>query len=242
VSTLEWSEWNAGLVVPTEVGAVIASREQRQPRPPEPFDETEHEPFGEPPTLAGYVEPDALDRRPPPRPHEDPLWLDWDPGDEPDGTDPSDKDFLFGVLVEGLGRIARREDRLHTIALTFRRALPPLAIDDIHAALNAARPHRIQYLVWRHRRDDAVLTARAYPPELERRAAELLPALPPGAGRFYRARTPAPRARLVRRALIAALLLGGAALATAAAIEAIDYSPTYAERMRQQEGNDGQEE
>jgi hypothetical protein len=127
------------------------------------------------------------------------------------------------------------------VALSLRRRLPAQVIDDIHAALNAARPHRIQYLAWRHRRDDAVLTARAYPPELERRAAELLPALPPRAGRFYRARSGPARPRL-RRALVAALLLGGAALATAAAIEAIDYSPTYAERMRQQEGHDGEEE
>ena len=32
VSTLHWSQWNAGLVMATEPGAVVATRDQRQPR------------------------------------------------------------------------------------------------------------------------------------------------------------------------------------------------------------------
>ena len=255
VSTLEWNEWNAGLVVPTEVGALVATREQRQPREPEPFEEQEHEPFGEPPTLAGYVEPDQLDRRGAHRPEEDPLWLDWDPGDEPDGTDPSDKDFLFGLLVEQLGRIQRHEDRTATLALALRGGrLDRLTarvrrllgrrtaiLDDIHAALNVARHHRVQYLAWRHR-PDIELTARAYPPELERRAAELLPELPAGAAPYYRARAPGRRERIVRRAVLATALVAGLALFTAAALDAIDYHPTYQDRIQPQEEDDGEED
>ena len=252
VSTLEWTEWNAGLVVPTEIGATIATREQRQPREPDPIVETEHEPFGEPPTLAGYVEPDALDKRSTHRPEEDPLWLDWDPGDEPDGTDPSDKDFLFGALVEQLGRIQRYEDRTSTLALALgrgraartvarvrglfagRRAL----VDDIHAALHHAHHHRVQYLAWRHRPDDTTLTSRAYPPELERAAAELLPRLPAHVASFYRPRASGRRGRIASGVALAA----GAVALAAAVLQAIDYHATYVERTRAEDRRDGEQE
>ena len=258
VSTLEWNEWNAGLVVPTEVGTLIATREQRQPREPEPFDETEHEPFGEPPTLAGYVEPDALDRRGAHRPEEDPLWLDWDPGDEPDGTDPSDKDFLFGLLVDQLGRIQRHEDRAATLALAAgegrlgrwiargRRVLARRAavIADIHAMLSASKNHRIQALAWRATGRDDILTARAYPPELERRAAELLPTLDVGAAPFYRAGAPSRRAIWIGRAALAGVVLAGLTAFTVAALDALDYRDTYAQRtaLPPEETNDGETE
>ncbi len=252
VSTLEWNEWNAGLVVPTEIGAKIATREQRQPREPDPIIETEHEPFGEPPTLAGYIEPDAFDKREHHRPEEDPLWLDWDPGDEPDGTDPSDKDFLFGALVEQLGRIQRHEDRAETLALAFgrgrvakvvarlrglvarRRAL----VDDVHAALHHAHHHRVQYLAWRHRPDDTTLTSRAYPPELERTARELLPRLPAHVASFYRPRTTGRRGRIASGVALAA----GAVALAAAVLQAIDYHATYVERTRAEDRRDGEQE
>jgi hypothetical protein len=258
VSTLEWNEWNAGLVVPTEVGALIATREQRQPREPEPFDETEHEPFGEPPTLAGYVEPDALDKRDAHHPEEDPLWLDWDPGDEPDGTDPSDKDFLFALLVDQLGRIQRHEDRAATLVLAAgdgrlgrviargRRLLARRAavIADIHALLADSKHHRIQALAWRATGRDDILTARAYPPELERRAAELLPTLDAGAVPFYRAGAPSRRAIWIGRAALAGLVLAGLTAFTVAALDAIDYRDTYAERtaLPPEETDDGETE
>jgi hypothetical protein len=38
--------------------------------------EIEHQPIGEPRTLAGIVEPSVLDRRVAHRPWEDPAWLD----------------------------------------------------------------------------------------------------------------------------------------------------------------------
>lgn len=258
VSTLEWNEWNAGLVVPSEIGALIATREQRHPREPEPFDETEHEPFGEPPTLAGYIEPDALDKRAAHRPEEDPLWLDWDPGDEPDGTDPSDKDFLFGLLVDQLGRIQRHEDRAATFALAAgqgrlgqviargRRLLArrSAVIADIHAMLSSSKNHRIQALAWRATGRDEILTARAYPPELERRAAELLPTLDAAAAPFYQAGAPSRRAIWLGRAALAGLVLAGLSAFTAAALDAIDYRDTYAERtaMPPEETTDGETE
>ena len=105
VSTLHWAEWNAGLVVATDPGAVVATAEQRQPRTTTADDgEHERQLFGEPPTLAGTIEPSDLDARRTYRPHEDRIWLDWDPGDEYDGTDPGDLDFLFGAVVEGARR------------------------------------------------------------------------------------------------------------------------------------------
>lgn len=177
ISTLHWTLWNAGLVVPTEMGAVSATAEQRQPRSVAVEGDVDVTPFGEPATFAGYVEPSSLDERPPYRPHEDPLWLDYDAGEEYDGTDAGDKDFLFGVLVHEIGRIRRHEDRVATLV----RALGPRgrrlehvlvrrtgAVGDAHVALNHARHHFIQYLAWQLWRRDDLATARAYAPELER--------------------------------------------------------------------------
>ncbi|HUH00760.1 MAG TPA: hypothetical protein VML75_02120 [Kofleriaceae bacterium] len=198
VSKLHWTEWNAGLVVPVELDAVIPTREQRQPRAEDIAEETEHQPLGEPPTVAGYVEPDDLDKRNDYRPEEDPLWLDWDAGEEYDGTDASDKDFLFGAVVREIGAIQRRDDQLLTVGLALRGwaaarssrllrlvtrfertreivlARYPTLVADEYAALNFARHHLIQYLAWQewHREDQ--LSARAYAPELERHTADIL--------------------------------------------------------------------
>ncbi|MEM9494226.1 MAG: hypothetical protein AAGC55_34085, partial [Myxococcota bacterium] len=88
VSKLSWNEWNSGLVVPVALTAPIATPDERRPRNSDEYGETEHQPLGEPPTLIGILEPDALNERPTFRPHQDPTWLDWDPGEEHDGTDP----------------------------------------------------------------------------------------------------------------------------------------------------------
>jgi len=187
VSTLHWTLWNAGLVVPTEVGAVTATREQRQPRTVAVEGDVEAIVLGEPATFAGIVEPTALDPRPSYHPHEDPLWLDYDAGEEFDGTDAGDKDFLFGVLVHELGRIRRHEDRTATLRLAAHRWLqrrPRLAqpiarieralarqvdaVGDDHVGLNFARDHYIQYLAWRIWQREDVTTARAFAPELHR--------------------------------------------------------------------------
>lgn len=201
VSKLHWTEWNAGLVVPVEVTAVIPTREQRQPRAEDIAEETEHQPLGEPPTVAGYVEPDDFDKRNDYRPEEDPLWLDWDAGEEYDGTDASDRDFLFGALVHELGAIQRRDDRLSTLGLVLRRwistrgprlrkliarvgrarevalARYPTLVADEYAALNFARHHLIQYLAWQAWQREDQLSARAYAPELERHTADILRAV-----------------------------------------------------------------
>lgn len=201
VSKLHWTEWNAGLVVPLEVDATIATREDRQPREGALDEgESEHVVLGEPRTLAGIVEPRPLDPRDHHRPWEDPAWLDYDAGEEYDGTDASDKDFLFGAIVRELGRIQRREDRAATLGLVARRWLArrpalarawervaaplraafsryPAVIGDAFAALNFARHHLIQDLARRAWHREELLTARAYAPELERRTGEILAGL-----------------------------------------------------------------
>lgn len=172
---LHWQEWNAGLVVPAEPRAELASADQRRSRVGTDSGEIEWIAIGQPPTLAGYVEPSALDERHSYRPTEDPLWLEWDPGDDFDGTDPSDKDFLFGALVRELGAIERREHALSAVFCAVRlwlgRAPAPsrftTRLADAYASLNYARHHLVQYLAWRAWKRDELLTARALAPELE---------------------------------------------------------------------------
>src|SRR6185503_6455774 len=189
VSTLHWTHWNAGLVMPTEAGAKLASKEDRQPHETRDDGESERVALGEPPTLAGLVEPIALDPRKNYRPGDDPLWLDWDPGEEYDGTDAGDKDYLFGALVRAMGTAQRHEDRTATIAIAWRhwlggravtrvlaRVTKPIrtaaapqtiALGDTYAALGGARHHLAQFLAWRTMRREDLVTARAYVPELE---------------------------------------------------------------------------
>jgi hypothetical protein len=178
VSTLHWTQWNAGLVMATEPGAVIATREQRQPRvTTDEGDPSEHarEPLGEPPTLIGIIEPRALDPRTSYRPHDDPAWLDWESGDDFDGADPADRDFLFGVLVYAVTEVQRHGDRFATLALVLIRAggfvAPatrrlgrllerlPDAIADDHTAIAGARHHLVQYLAWEAWQRNDLLTA-----------------------------------------------------------------------------------
>lgn len=199
VSTLHWTHWNAGLVMPTEAGEKLATSAQRKPA--ETTEEGEHEriALGEPPTMSGVIEPVAFDPRTSYRPGEDPLWLDWDPGEEFDGTDAGDKDFVFGVLVHALGMIDRHEDRGATLALAWEqwiarrpvaRALGTItapvrgfaarrrdALADTHAALNGAGHHLAQYLAWRLWRREDLLTPRAFVPELERTSRAVYTAL-----------------------------------------------------------------
>jgi hypothetical protein len=185
VSTLHWTQWNAGLVMATEAGTPIATGEQRQPRETTTEgDPSEHarEPLGEPPTLAGVIEPAALDPRKSYRPHDDPAWLDWDVGEDYDGTDAGDRDFLFGLLIHAIARIQRHGDRTSTLAriaagvVRSRRVAALLApvverltdgIGDDHAAIRGARHHLVQYLAWQAWQREDLLTARAYAPELE---------------------------------------------------------------------------
>jgi hypothetical protein len=266
VSTLHWTQWNAGLVMATEAGAAprgtaspIATRDQRQPRQTT----TEADPSeNEPPTMIGIVEPSALDRRPSYRPHDDPAWLDWDSGEDHDGTDPGDRDFLFGVLVHAVARIQRHGDRMSTVALVLRRAsrfTAPLgrlldrgsaSIGDAHAAIRGARHHLVQYLGWQAWQREDLLTARAYAPELEAMSRRVLAERDrltsrPGAidsralarlGRLsgFVHGAPPVRARWRRLALAAALVAGAGGAAIAAA-DAVRYHGAYSERQKQLE-------
>jgi hypothetical protein len=230
VSTLHWTQWNAGLVVPTETGAVVATREQRQPRAMPDEGEHERQLFGEPPTLAGTIEPDDLDHRRTYRPHEDRLWLDWEGGEEYDGTDPGDRDFLFGAIVLALGEIQRHADRVATFVLLARRKPRATELGDDHAALAGARHHLAQYLGWLiwHREDS--LTARAFAPELEVATKKLL-AQPAGGAprlrqRLVRLADP-DRAPAWRRYAVAGALAAGIALAAVAVVGAVRYHATY---------------
>ena len=193
ISTLHWTQWNAGLVMATEPGAVIATREQRQPRETTTEgDPSEHarEPLGEAPTLIGIIEPQALDPRTSYRPHDDPAWLDWESGEDYDGTDAGDRDFLFGVLAHAVAEVQRHGDRFATLALVLVRTggftAPitrrigglldrlPDAIADDHAAISGARHHLVQYLGWEAWQRDDMLTPRAYAPELEAMSRRIL--------------------------------------------------------------------
>ncbi len=246
VSTLHWSQWNAGLVMATAADAVLATAEQRQPRELTDYGEAERELFGEPPTTAGVIEPVALDPRTSYRPHDDPMWLDWESGDGYDGTDPGDRDFLFGALVAALATIQRGGDREATVRLLARkRARKPLAIDDLHAALGGARHHLVQYLGWRASHRDDMLTARAYAPELEAASREMIaattePALRQRLARLAKLARPVADVAPVRTPRWQRFVFAGAAVALAggavfAIVDAVRYRSVYAQRM---EGND----
>lgn len=279
---LLWNEWTSGLVIPIDKQSPVASKDDRTPRQELDVAELEHQPLGQAPTLAGFVEPAAIDERLEYRPAEDPTWLDWDPGEEHDGTDPNDRDFLFGALMRELGLVERRDDHMLTLALAFsawlrarsdrvRRvwqrwavrpytlvvARYPALLADAYAALNHGRNHLVQYLAWRVWRNDDQLTARAYPPVLERQTEEIFGHLRNESKR--RESQPAIHARaagadldrrrlvwmtwfthdrlLTRRAVIARRLsyaVVGVALLIGVALgikRAIDYHPTYVDRM-----------
>ena len=246
VSTLHWTQWNAGLVVPTETGAVIATREQRQPRALPDEGEHERQLFGEPPTLAGTIEPSDLDARKTYRPHEDRIWLDWDPGEEYDGTDPGDRDFLFGAIMHALCDVQRHDDRLATFVLLAKKKPRASALSDDHAALAGARHHLVQYLGWLLWQREDTLTARAFAPELEAATHAVAAhsattgSMTRGAGTLGGAAAGDPRlvhriARLAepdraprwRRYAVAGALAGAVALAAVAVVGALRYHAVY---------------
>jgi hypothetical protein len=223
VSTLHWTHWSLGLVLPSEPEVKPASLADREPQTIEVEAARERSGLGEPPTLSGIIEPTALDPRTSYRPAEDPLWLDWDPGEEYDGTDAADKDYLFGALIRALGEVQRREDRGGTLALAWRRWIGPTAggrlggrvaralwapgaarraaLGDVAAVLGGARHHLAQYLAWQLWRQEAQLTARAYVPELEQRSRALIAAIDrgePAAPGAYLPAAATARARLAQ--------------------------------------------
>ena len=262
ISTLHWTQWNAGLVMATEQGSAVATREQRQPRETttegDPS-ETAREHIGEPPTLIGIIEPTALDPRTSYRPHDDPAWLDWDPGDEYDGTDAGDRDFLFGVVAHAVAQIQRHADRIDTLAALLARGgrfLAPLgrlverasdAVADDHTAISGARHHLVQYLGWEAWQREDLLTARAYAPELEAMSRRVIAeqsqpasrATPTAARARLRlarlaglVRGAAPARNRWRRVALAGALVAGAGAAALAIADAVRYHTVYTDRSK----------
>jgi hypothetical protein len=253
VSTLHWTHWNSGLVMPTEAGTKLATMQDRRPQVAVEEGASERVAIGEPPTLTGIIEPVALDPRTSYRPGDDPLWLDWDPGEEYDGTDAGDKDYLFGILVHALGIIQRREDRRAAVARAWGRHVPAVlvklaapvrawlarrstALADLHAALGGARHHLAQYIAWRALREDALLTARAYVPELEQKSRAIASAIQRGEPRVREriarlVATDRPR----RRRLVVALAVGAGVIGLGVlAVQAVRYHATYEDRIASQ--------
>ncbi len=265
---LFWSDWHLGLIVPSR-GQPIASREARtSTHDAEPGDIAPK--LGQPPTLAGFVEPSALDKRHSFRPAEDPTWLEWDPGNEHDGTDAGDHDFLFGALVRELGLVQRRSGERLTLVRAIapkikrlpdalRRAgkiisapyrfffeSPQLDLAEAFAVVNHARHHLAQYFAWNAWSDDALLSARAFAPELERQSSAIYRRLQqekPGPSEptspqnrlqhlasFGRGRH-SNSSRWRRRVPLAIAAIAVMGLITVNVIRAINYHPRYLERV-----------
>src|SRR5262249_39248455 len=116
--------------------------------------------------------------------------LDWESGEDYDGTDAGDRDFLFGVLASAVAEVQRHGDRFQTVAVVLIRGggfsapvtrrvgrwLERLGdtIADDHAAIAGARHHLMQYLAWEAWQREDLLTARAYAPELEAMSRRIL--------------------------------------------------------------------
>jgi len=231
VSTLHWTEWNAGLLMPTEIeDDKIASAEQRQPKPFTAEGEADREVLGEPPTLAGTVEPASLDPQPSAyRPHDDPMWLEWDSGEEHDGTDAGDRDFLFGAIMYALAAIQRHDDRLATFALAWPRLRrPAAAIGDYHTALAGARHHLVQYLGFRKWAREDLLTARAFAPELEAATRRVVTVAAGSDARIARLADPEHVTAFRRFALATTIVVCVAALGIAV-VSAVRYHASFVE-------------
>jgi hypothetical protein len=260
VSTLHWTHWNAGLVMPTEAGAKMATWDDRQVHSTVDEGESERLALGEPPTLSGIVEPFKFDPRERYRPNDDPLWLDWDPGEEHDGTDAGDKDYLFGILVHALGMVHRHDDRRATFGLAWRRwkagsrldrVVRPItaflarqrdALGDVAVVLGGARHHYAQALAWALWKRDDLLTARAYVPELQQTSRELTTALHEQKSvdrrlaRLVRYVAPdAASEKRGRRWGMGIAIAAGAAAVIALVAQAFVYHGTYEDRMKKQE-------
>jgi hypothetical protein len=127
---LHWSEWNTGLVMPgsgRKRGVLLAKLRAIDRRNSGVFetdyDQAEILQLGQPRTLAGFVEPSALDAKLDFRPAEDPTWLDWDPDDEQedDGIDPNDRDFLAAALAREVINLRRGLGGWRSVARVARR-------------------------------------------------------------------------------------------------------------------------
>lgn len=160
--------------------------------------------LGQAATLLGYVRPEPGERVPLIADTVEDLevvrgllsehyqWFAPDPDEDHDDSDPTDKDFLFGLLTFAVGRVARKDSQLGTIPLAVQeradrsvrvvrglhRAVRAVGgaligrsgwvIADAYPALHYARHHHLQYLAYRWTDEDRYLTVRAGVDELER--------------------------------------------------------------------------
>jgi hypothetical protein len=194
--------WQLGAVLAARVRDIAAAGTRvlrpallrRRPRRPTTELEPVRRRLGQAPTLLGRVAPAEPDE-PVPLLSDNPKdlaalrellaeqvpWLFPDPDEEQDPTDPSNRDFLFGVLAVELGRIQRDENQLPTLAAAlegargltgfvldqmgnlYRRWLSryPAMLADAYAALNLAGDHLVQYLLYLQTSDPTPLSARA---------------------------------------------------------------------------------
>ena len=166
--------------------------------------------LGQAGTLLGYVRPEPGERVPLIADTDEDLkvvrellaehyqWFAPDPDDDHDDTDPTDKDFLFGALTLGVGRVVRHDAQLDTLVLAvadiagrgpavvrwayrMAAAVPRAltvramtAIADAYPALHFARDHHLQYLSYRWTGQDENLTVRGGVTELERASSKIL--------------------------------------------------------------------
>lgn len=198
---LHWSEWNAGLVMPgagRKRGVLLAKLRAIDRRKSGVFDtdyqQAEVLALGQPRTLAGFVEPSALDAKLDFRPAEDPTWLDWDPGDDDsdEDVDPNDRDLLAAALTRELVNLRRGRGPWRSIArIAYRwrwarlvgwpvRALLDAVearVADTAVALNELGHPLVQHLSRDLLDADEMLTAQGSAPELERRTREITAAV-----------------------------------------------------------------
>ena len=191
--------------------------------------------LGQAATLLGYVRPEPGERVPLIADTVEDLevvrdllaehyqWFAPDPDDDDDDTDPTDKDFLFGALTLGVGKVVRHDGQLDTFALAladvasrgprvlrwpYRAAVALVktltggamtAVADAYPALHFARHHHLQYLALRWTQNEDGLTVRGTVAELERASAKILGQL--RAQRVEDTPLPKDRVRFMRRAV-----------------------------------------
>lgn len=203
------------------------------------------------------------------------AWFEADPDDVSDDTDPTDLDYLFGVLVREIGQIQRQESQLTTLLMAlqvrctaswawvrapgravvevYRRLFSraPAMLADGFTALNLARHHLIQYLYHIGWQQEDLLSARADGPELAAISREIFERVRgTKSGRldrqrrratvrnrlvwlshFFHTGLAAPGRRWVRILVGAVVSLTAIAGSFFLVKQAVDYHPTYAERI-----------
>jgi len=157
------------------------------------------------------------------------MWLEWDSGDDDDGTDAGDRDFLFGAIIYALTSIQRHDDRLATLQLAWPRLRGSVhAIGDYHAALVGARHHLVQYLGFRKWQREDLLTARAFAPELEAATRRVVTVAAGSDPRITRLADP-EHVTAFRRFAVATAIVACVAAISVAVVSAVRYHASFVE-------------